>query len=253
MEAEKLAKALSEPFDLELLGWKPQALNADKTQALVAPYADPRAYTDRLNDVLGPGGWEEKFTVVSVPFRRKDSWKADASWIEGTKVIVTCELAIPGLGRHVDVGEEETGDENVGTSAFAQAFKRACVKFGLGRYLYDFPKGMWAPYDAKRKQVTAPPPIPAWAKPKAKPAAAPTPKQSAPASGDAKVATISEGQRRRLFAMCKEYGIEHDALKDYLFTAHRIPTTKDIPGSLYAEVCTWISTTGQPGGVRVQF
>jgi hypothetical protein len=43
-----------------------------------------------------------------------------------------------GLGLHSATGEEWADDENAGTSAEAQAFKRACAYFGLGRYLYYF-------------------------------------------------------------------------------------------------------------------
>jgi len=51
------------------------------------------------------------------------------------KVLVTCELTIFGMGSHSATGEEWADDDNAGTSAEAQAFKRACSCFGLGRYL----------------------------------------------------------------------------------------------------------------------
>jgi hypothetical protein len=41
---------------------------------------------------------------------------------------------------------------NQGTEAWAQAFKRACSQFGLGRYLYDLEKA-WVPYNPQRKQI----------------------------------------------------------------------------------------------------
>ena len=40
-------------------------------------------------------------------------------------------------------GEADPKDKNAGTVAEAQAFKRACVAFGLGRYLYDLAQ-VWA-------------------------------------------------------------------------------------------------------------
>ena len=46
-----------------------------------------------------------------------------------------------------------------GTTAEAQAFKRACSKFGLGRYLYDLPIH-WMPYDSQKKQLLSTPPLP---------------------------------------------------------------------------------------------
>jgi len=39
------------------------------------------------------------------------------------------------LGTHSGTGEAWADDENAMTAAEAQAFKRACSCFGLGRYL----------------------------------------------------------------------------------------------------------------------
>jgi hypothetical protein len=65
---------------------------------------------------------------------------------------VTCRLTIAGVTRS-DVGECDLSDENAFTSAKAQAFKRACAAFGLGRYLYDLPK-QWVEYDAQHRCIT---------------------------------------------------------------------------------------------------
>jgi hypothetical protein len=46
----------------------------------------------------------------------------------------------------------------------AQAFKRACTCFGLGRYLYNFAE-MWVPLNDYRQPVNLPP-LPQWALPK---------------------------------------------------------------------------------------
>jgi hypothetical protein len=53
--------------------------------------------------------------------------------IQSGKVLVTCVVTIPGIGTHSGSGEEWADDENAMTSAEAQAFKRACSCFGLGR------------------------------------------------------------------------------------------------------------------------
>jgi len=47
----------------------------------------------------------------------------------------------------------------------AQAFKRACTCFGLGRYLYNFAE-MWVPLNEYRQPIKLPP-FPQWALPKA--------------------------------------------------------------------------------------
>src|ERR1700730_7223643 len=67
---------------------------------------------------------------------------------------------------HGLLGEEWADNENAGTSAEAQAFKRACSCFGLGRYLYDL-GGNWVDLD-ERKQPLSRPRLPDWALPKRK-------------------------------------------------------------------------------------
>jgi len=120
-----------------------------KPRGQVIPYADPRAYTDRLNSLFTPAGWTRKYTVhTSANFERSRDQKTVA------KVFVTCELAIFGLGSHSATGEEWTDDENAGTSAEAQTFKRTCACFGLGRYLYYF-DGVWVDLDEKKRPRTA--------------------------------------------------------------------------------------------------
>lgn len=46
-----------------------------------------------------------------------------------------------------------------GTVAEAQAFKRACSKFGLGRYLYDVPIS-WVGYDENSRRLNETPTLP---------------------------------------------------------------------------------------------
>jgi hypothetical protein len=75
--------------------------------------------------------------------------------------VVTCRLTIHGLGAHSGIGEEWADNENAGTAAEAQAFKRACSCFGLGRYLYDL-EGGWVDLD-DRKQPMRTPRLPDWA------------------------------------------------------------------------------------------
>jgi len=129
---------LEVPFDPSLIEWRvTNTTKSGKLRGQVIPYSDPRAYTDRLNSLFTPAGWTRKYTVhSSANFERSRDQKMVA------KVFVTCELMIFGLGSHSATGEEWTDDDNAGTSAEAQAFKRACACFGLGRYLYYF-DGAW--------------------------------------------------------------------------------------------------------------
>jgi hypothetical protein len=53
-------------------------------------------------------------------------------------------------------------------------------------------------------------------------------------------AVISEGQRKRLFAICKDLSLNPDALRDYIFKTHGFASTKDITQDRYASICTWL-------------
>jgi hypothetical protein len=79
------------------------------------------------------------------------------------KVVVVSKVTIHGLGSHTGVGEEWADDENAATRAEAQAFKRACACFGLGRYLYDLDK-IWIDLDQYNRPVHTPS-LPDWALP----------------------------------------------------------------------------------------
>src|SRR6267142_6362691 len=136
---KELVEALEVPFDSSQIEWR--VTNTTKNQqpvrGQVIPYANQRAYTDRRNALLTPAGWTRRYAIhTCANFERSKDQKIVA------KVLVTCELTIFGLGSHSATGEEWADDDNAGTSAEAQAFKRACCCFGLGRYLYYF-TGTW--------------------------------------------------------------------------------------------------------------
>jgi len=79
------------------------------------------------------------------------------------KLVVTCEVTLTGVGSQTGLGEEWAEDDNAATAAEAQAFKRACSMFGVGRYLYDI-EGEWVPLDQFRRPVETPA-LPDWALP----------------------------------------------------------------------------------------
>lgn len=155
---ERFIAELQVPFDPSLIEWRVTTTAADKARGQVIPYADQRAYTDRLNALFTPAGWTRKYTIHTSPnFQRGKDQKTVA------KVLVTCELTIFGIGSHSATGEEWSDDENAATSAEAQAFKRAASCLGLGRYLYYF-RGIWVDLDS-RKRPKKLPSLPLWATP----------------------------------------------------------------------------------------
>ena len=57
---DQLLRALAQPFDPSVIKWVVKATAESKEgrrRGLVAAYADPRAYSDRLNQLLTPLGW----------------------------------------------------------------------------------------------------------------------------------------------------------------------------------------------------
>lgn len=135
---ELLAK-LAEPFPPSVIQWRAGSTNRDKSKAQALPYAEPRVYEDRLNEVC-PGHWEVTFQP----------------WGESR---IICHLSIHGVTRS-STGEEGSSPADIaGTAAEAQAFKRACSKFKLGKYLYDLPV-VWVPYDGQSKKLLQVPKLP---------------------------------------------------------------------------------------------
>jgi hypothetical protein len=125
---------LTAPFFSDQIDLKPGAVTKSKDRAMAMAYADSRVYQDRLDQVVGPAGWSVTYQVVPGG--------------------VVCTLTILDVTK-ADVGDfpADYGDkanENRVTTAAAQAFKRACAAFGVGRYLYNLPR-TWADYDAERK------------------------------------------------------------------------------------------------------
>lgn len=150
---------LEVPFEASVLNWRVTNTSKNgKPRGMVIPYADQRAYTDRLNELFSPAGWTRRYAVhTSANFERDKDKKTVA------KVFVTCELSVFGIGSHSATGEEWTDDPNAGTSAEAQAFKRSAACFGLGRYLYYF-AGVWVDLDERKRPKTVPQ-LPPWATP----------------------------------------------------------------------------------------
>ena len=125
--AQDLYDALSEPFPTEYIEWRVGSTNErwrkDNEPLKGKPlcYIDARAVMDRLDSVCGPEGWQNTYLFgpgsslicnlgIRMPGSNEWLWKAD------------------GAGA-TDV-EAEKG-------AMSDALKRAAVRWGVGRYLYD--------------------------------------------------------------------------------------------------------------------
>ena len=163
LESMRIAKALAEPFPANVIGWKPQAASGNRAMAVA--YIDARDVMDRLDAVVGPGGWRDHYdflpcgSVVCTLGVRFGS-----EWVEKSDV-----------GSESD--QKDEGDRK--KAAVSDALKRAAVKFGVGRYIYRLDQ-QWVDYDAKAKKIVGTPRLPDWALPAPQPKAAPAPPPPAP-------------------------------------------------------------------------
>lgn len=110
---------LAKPFPPERVSWRVGSTTQDKKRGMALAYIDARDVMDRLDEVCGPAGWSCRYPQTS-----------------GKAVI--CEIAIWINDRWV-AKEDGAGDTDVEAEkgALSDAFKRAAVKWGIGRYLYD--------------------------------------------------------------------------------------------------------------------
>lgn len=120
------------------MGW-PTEFTPEVHQALLAPfdnemievregkffYVDARAVQRRLDDVVGPMNWSFTYEVLHAE--------------QGGVVIKGC-LSVFGILK-CDAGEHWRASDRdkieVFKAAVSDAFKRAAVQFGIGRYLYE--------------------------------------------------------------------------------------------------------------------
>jgi hypothetical protein len=90
------------PFSPEQVQWRGTNTTNDKKRGQVVPYADPRAYTDRLNALLSPQGWTRKYKVETMS--KITRVKKGESLLSG-KVLVTCTVTISGVWSHSGTGK----------------------------------------------------------------------------------------------------------------------------------------------------
>jgi hypothetical protein len=239
-EVRRIVAALEEPFDPEEIKWRVTNTTADKRRGQMMAYADPRAYTDRLNELFTIRGWTREYLIETI--NNVERKIGNGSQIVG-KVVVNCRVTIYGLGTHSGIGEEWADNENAGTAAEAQAFKRACSCFGLGRYLYDL-EGGWVYLD-ERRQPKWIPKLPDWAIPKK------------PANGLGRPSTNGLAQngyptgnkngsntaalRARIKVLAEQVG--YSLSRSVLMGLAKAETPEQIPADLYPAVCSKLEDT----------
>jgi len=155
-EFKEIFEKLAAPFPPEDIQWRVGSTTKDKTKGLALPYVNARAIMERLDSAVGPAMWWDEYR----PVERSKGW--------------ICRLTIQldpagghvlGLERSREDGADETDIEPT-KGGISDAFKRAAVKFGMGRYLYRLP-AIWAPLRPAGKSyvLKSYPTLPAWALP----------------------------------------------------------------------------------------
>lgn len=119
-------KALASEFERGVVHWRAQTLTKNKDKALALAYLDARDVQDRLDEVCGPANWQTEYT-------------------ETAKGRIICRIGIRIEGDWVwksdGAGDTAVEGEKGGIS---DAFKRAAVHWGIGRYLYRL-DAVWCP------------------------------------------------------------------------------------------------------------
>jgi hypothetical protein len=138
MTSFELFNNLSAPFPIEFIEWRIGSTTGDKSKGMALCYVDARAVMERLDSACNPGGWQCNYSqgvggsiICNIGLRMQEGdwvWKADgagATDVEGEK------------------------------GALSDAFKRAAVRWGVGRYLYDL-KAPWVEIQPRGKSYFIP-------------------------------------------------------------------------------------------------
>jgi hypothetical protein len=113
--------------------WRIQSINKQGTKASAVAYIDARDVMEVLDEVVGPENWQDRYST------------------EG-------DLLIAGIG--IKTGGEWVWKHDTGSKTFVEeekgqisdAFKRAAVKWGIGRFLYEIDT-QWVSINKDKKPV----------------------------------------------------------------------------------------------------
>jgi len=112
---------LKAPFAPDRISWRVGSTTGDKSKGLAFGYIDARDVMQRLDEAVGPENWQNNYTVAGAAIICNIGIRvAEGDWIWKSD----------GAGATDVEGEK---------GMMSDAFKRAAVRFGVGRYLYDIP------------------------------------------------------------------------------------------------------------------
>lgn len=117
-DAQAIFDQLSMPFPSTDIEWRVGSTTKDKSKGMCLAYINARVVMDRLDSACGPANWQKRYPVV------------------GDKTI--CEIGVRINGEWIWKSDGAGDTDFEGTKGgLSDAFKRAAVCWGVGRYLYD--------------------------------------------------------------------------------------------------------------------
>jgi hypothetical protein len=131
--SEKFAR-LRAPFDVELIKWRVGArMKSNRNRGQAMPYLNARLVQDRLDEVMGPENWRNEFTAAPMGggLMCVLSLRIAGEWVSKADVAQQDEVS-------GNAHDPEKDREIAIKGAASDAFKRAAVQWGIGRYLYSF-------------------------------------------------------------------------------------------------------------------
>jgi hypothetical protein len=138
-----ITQQLKNPFDPSVVHWRVGATTQDKSKGIALAYINARDAMKRLDQVCGD------YWQVEYPFEGccRIGIKIDNEWI----------------WRSNGAGETQVEGEK---GRYSDAFKRAAVLWGIGRYLYYLPN-VWVTLKAQGRShvIAEQPALPKWALP----------------------------------------------------------------------------------------
>jgi len=130
MRDNKNFEEFGRPFAASDVSWKLQLTNKEKTSGLAVPYLDARAIADRLDAVVGQNRWKDEYK----PWHNYVT-KKEQKFAQLCTIYIYDEELKEWIGK--TDGAEDSDIEPI-KGGLSDAFKRAAVRWNIGRYLYRF-------------------------------------------------------------------------------------------------------------------
>lgn len=152
MTPQEMFDQLCAPFPTAYVKWRVGRTNerwrkeGDQLKGEPFCYVDARTVMDRFDAVCGPSGWQNNYTPGV-----------------GTSIVCNIGISFPIMLNDQQIGHQwiykgdgaGPSDMEADKGTLSDAFKRAAVRWGVGRYLYDL-KAPWIVLEQRGKTAVIP-------------------------------------------------------------------------------------------------